>query len=46
MNKDEVLFRIKKLIIDLQSSDSMYLYKTPELLREILNIIENERPKI
>ena len=42
MNKQELAFVIKKLIIDLQSSDSMYIYKTPELLRKILNIIENE----
>tara|TARA_B100000214_G_C23844176_1_gene570256 strand:+ start:74 stop:193 length:120 start_codon:yes stop_codon:yes gene_type:complete len=39
MNK---LQTIKKLIIDLQSSDSMWIYKTPELMREILNMIEDE----
>ncbi len=33
---------IKKLIIDLQSSDSEWIYKTPELMKEILTIIDNE----
>ena len=39
MNK---LQNIKKLIVDLQSSDSEWIYKTPELIKEILNIIESE----
>ena len=34
--------KIRKLIIDLQSSDSEWIYKTPELMKEILNIIDNE----
>ena len=33
---------IKKLIIDLQYSDSEWIYKTPELMKEILTIIDNE----
>ena len=37
---------IKKLIIDLQSSDSEWIYKTPELMKEILNIIDNEENRI
>ena len=36
------LQNIKKLIIDLQSSDSEWIYNTPELMKEILNIIDNE----
>ena len=34
--------KIRKLIIDLQSSDSEWIYKTPELMKKILNIIDNE----
>ena len=36
------LQNIKKLIVDLQSSDSEWIYKTPELMKKILNIINNE----
>ncbi len=33
---------IKKLIVDLQSNDSEWIYKTPELMNKIINIIDNE----
>ena len=36
------LQNIKKLIIDLQSSDSEWIYKSPELMKKILTIIDNE----
>ena len=42
MEKMSKLQNIKKLIVDLQSSDSEWIYKTPELMKEILNIIDNE----
>ena len=42
MEKMSKLKNIKKLIVDLQSSDSEWIYKTPELMKEILIIIDNE----
>ena len=42
MEKMSKLKNIKKLIVDLQSSDLEWIYKTPELMKEILNIIDNE----